>query len=101
MHASGPGLTRAVLLGATTHLARKAPAISCLDALQSSCDTSEALFWQWSLAMTGMVQMVLRADKDWAKKMVGSTDFEEWIKNGEGELRSPPPEACVRPHILQ
>ncbi|KAK9863786.1 hypothetical protein WJX84_011368 [Apatococcus fuscideae] len=31
-----------------------------------------------------MQQMVLRADKDWAKSMVGSAEFEEWIKTGEG-----------------
>ena len=35
----------------------------------------------------GTMQIVLRADKDWAKKMVGSSDFEEWIKTGEGRLR--------------
>ena len=32
-----------------------------------------------------MLQMVLRADKDWAKKMVDSSEFEEWIKSGEGK----------------
>ncbi|KAK9846199.1 hypothetical protein WJX84_011506 [Apatococcus fuscideae] len=43
-----------------------------------------------------MQQMVLRADKDWAKKMVGSTDFEEWIKTGEGTISWDTRDNCHR-----